>query len=222
MPKAERDKAVARGRQDAADRATCSTASRASSPAASASASPWAGRWCASRRCSCSTSRCPTSTPSCASTCAPRSSGCTRRLSTTIVYVTHDQIEAMTLATRIAVMKDGELQQVGTPAEIYNRPANIFVADFMGSPAMNLIPAEIERQGNDSATLGRPARRASRCRSRLGAARRPALKPARSSSASGPEAITDPDGADRNVAAMSSRRPASSRWWSPPAPTPSR
>ncbi len=49
----------------------------------------------------------------------------------TIVYVTHDQIEAMTLATKIAVLKDGELQQVGTPAEIYNRPANLFVADFM-------------------------------------------------------------------------------------------
>ena len=64
----------------------------------------------------------------------------------TIVYVTHDQIEAMTLATKIAVLKDGVLQQFGTPAEIYNRPANMFVADFMGSPAMNLIPAEIERQ----------------------------------------------------------------------------
>ena len=57
----------------------------------------------------------------------------------TIVYVTHDQIEAMTLATKIAVLKDGELQQVGTPSEIYNRPSNLFVADFMGSPAMNLL-----------------------------------------------------------------------------------
>ena len=73
-----------------------------------------------------------------------------QRLKTTIVYVTHDQIEAMTLATRIAVMKDGELQQFGTPAEIYNNPANIFVADFMGSPAMNLIPAKIGR-GNGNA-----------------------------------------------------------------------
>jgi multiple sugar transport system ATP-binding protein len=61
----------------------------------------------------------------------------------TIVYVTHDQVEAMTLATKIAVLKDGVLQQVGTPAEIYNRPANLFVADFMGSPAMNLLPARI-------------------------------------------------------------------------------
>src|SRR5437868_7691627 len=57
----------------------------------------------------------------------------------TIVYVTHDQIEAMTLATKIAVLKNGELQQVGTPKEIYNCPANLFVADFMGSPSMNLV-----------------------------------------------------------------------------------
>ena len=63
-----------------------------------------------------------------------------QRLGATIVYVTHDQIEAMTLATRIAVMRSGELQQLGTPAEMYNRPANTFVAGFMGSPRMNLAP----------------------------------------------------------------------------------
>ena len=62
-----------------------------------------------------------------------------KRLGTTIVYVTHDQVEAMTLADRIAVMKDGVVQQFGTPYEIYNDPANRFVADFMGSPAMNFI-----------------------------------------------------------------------------------
>ena len=60
-----------------------------------------------------------------------------------IVYVTHDQIEAMTLASRICVLKDGHVQQIGTPAEIYDRPANTFVADFMGSPPMNLLPAEV-------------------------------------------------------------------------------
>ena len=68
-----------------------------------------------------------------------------QRLGTTIVYVTHDQIEAMTLATVIAVLKDGVLQQVGTPAEIYDTPANVFVADFMGSPSMNLVPARLDR-----------------------------------------------------------------------------
>ncbi len=62
-------------------------------------------------------------------------------LNASIVYVTHDQIEALTLATRIVVLKDGEVQQIGTPAEVYNRPANVFVADFMGSPPMNLMPA---------------------------------------------------------------------------------
>ena len=71
-----------------------------------------------------------------------------RRLGTTIVYVTHDQIEAMTLATVIAVLRDGVLQQVGTPAEIYNTPANVFVADFMGSPSMNLLPARLEIDGD--------------------------------------------------------------------------
>jgi len=62
---------------------------------------------------------------------------------TSVVYVTHDQIEAMTLATRIVVLKDGIVQQVGTPAEVYHAPANTFVADFMGSPPMNLLPASV-------------------------------------------------------------------------------
>ena len=70
-----------------------------------------------------------------------------QRMGVTIVYVTHDQIEAMTLASKIAVLKDGVLQQFGTPAEIYNDPANMFVADFMGSPSMNLIPAMIADDG---------------------------------------------------------------------------
>jgi len=62
-----------------------------------------------------------------------------RRLGTTIVYVTHDQVEAMTMGDRIAVMKDGLLQQVGTPEELYTHPANLFVAGFIGSPAMNFV-----------------------------------------------------------------------------------
>lgn len=69
-----------------------------------------------------------------------------QRLGTTIVYVTHDQIEAMTLATTIAVMKDGIVQQLGSPDDIYNRPANTFVASFMGSPAMNLVPGKLVSQ----------------------------------------------------------------------------
>ena len=64
-----------------------------------------------------------------------------------IVYVTHDQIEAMTLASRIVVLKDGIVQQIGTPEEIYDRPANTFVADFMGSPPMNLAQATVTDNG---------------------------------------------------------------------------
>ncbi|MAM86831.1 MAG: sugar ABC transporter ATP-binding protein [unclassified Hahellaceae] len=70
-------------------------------------------------------------------------------LGTTIVYVTHDQIEAMTLADRIAVMKDGIVQQFGTPQSIYDQPANVFVAGFMGSPCMNFIPLKIEKRNGE-------------------------------------------------------------------------
>ena len=66
-----------------------------------------------------------------------------KRLGITTVYVTHDQIEAMTLGDKIAVMKDGVVQQFGTPNDIYSRPVNTFVASFMGSPPMNLIPATL-------------------------------------------------------------------------------
>jgi multiple sugar transport system ATP-binding protein len=65
-------------------------------------------------------------------------------LATTTVYVTHDQTEAMTLGDRVAVLRRGKVQQVGTPRELYTRPANLFVAGFIGSPAMNLFPAEVE------------------------------------------------------------------------------
>jgi multiple sugar transport system ATP-binding protein len=65
------------------------------------------------------------------------------KLETTTVYVTHDQTEAMTLGDRVAVMRAGVLQQVGTPAELYDTPKNLFVAGFIGSPAMNFMPAEI-------------------------------------------------------------------------------
>lgn len=76
-------------------------------------------------------------------------------LSPTIIYVTHDQIEAMTMATKIAIMQDGEIQQFGTPDDVYENPANLFVASFIGSPAMNLSPARLElKAGNATATFG--------------------------------------------------------------------
>jgi multiple sugar transport system ATP-binding protein len=67
-----------------------------------------------------------------------------KKVKTTVVYVTHDQVEAMTLADRIVVMKDGYIEQVGRPMEVFNHPVNTFVASFIGSPPMNLIPARIE------------------------------------------------------------------------------
>ena len=74
-----------------------------------------------------------------------------RELGTTTVYVTHDQIEAMTLADRIAVMNAGRIQQLGTPREIYEQPANLFVAGFMGSPSMNLLDVKVSRDDNGMA-----------------------------------------------------------------------
>jgi multiple sugar transport system ATP-binding protein len=121
-------------------------------------------------------------------------------MKTTIVYVTHDQIEAMTLATQIAVLKEGVLQQLGSPHEIYNNPANVFVADFMGSPAMNLIPARIETNGGGvSVVLDRdglaPLQLKVANDAGLGAhAGREVIFGLR------PEAITDAGGADRTSA----------------------
>ena len=69
-------------------------------------------------------------------------------LGTTTIYVTHDQVEAMTMGDRVAVMRKGELQQVASPQELYDRPANIFVAGFIGSPAMNMLEAHVERGPN--------------------------------------------------------------------------
>jgi multiple sugar transport system ATP-binding protein len=74
-----------------------------------------------------------------------------RRLGATTVYVTHDQVEAMTLGSRIVVLRDGKIQQVGAPLEIYGRPRNLFVAAFIGSPPMNFLPARLV--GDRTATL---------------------------------------------------------------------
>ena len=123
-----------------------------------------------------------------------------QRLGTTIVYVTHDQIEAMTLSTRIAVMFNGYVQQLGTPKEIYDTPANLFVATFMGSPAMNVLKVRLEERngiphavmaGADGSerALAMPDAPAA-ARSYLGREVMLGIRP---------EAITDPEGADRNA-----------------------
>ena len=73
-----------------------------------------------------------------------------QRLKTTTIYVTHDQVEAMTMADRIAVVNDGRVEQFGAPLDLYDRPANLFVAQFIGSPAMNIVAGALERTGDAS------------------------------------------------------------------------
>ena len=119
-----------------------------------------------------------------------------QKLGTTIVYVTHDQIEAMTLSTRIAVMNKGYVQQFGTPKEIYDTPANLFVASFMGSPSMNLLPTRVILQNGaphaevtDADGSVMPLRLGQESLAQW--AGREIILGIR------PEAITDPEGADR-------------------------
>jgi ABC-type sugar transport system ATPase subunit len=97
-----------------------------------------------------------------------------KRVATTMIYVTHDQVEAMTLADRVVVMREGRVEQIGTPDEVYNRPASTFVAGFIGAPTMNLIRARIgERDGRPVVSLGEtafavPEEQTASCRRSLG------------------------------------------------------
>jgi multiple sugar transport system ATP-binding protein len=77
-------------------------------------------------------------------------------LGATMIYVTHDQVEAMTMADRIVVLRDGRIEQVGAPLDIYRRPANLFVAGFIGSPTMNLLPASVVGLGASGCTVSLP------------------------------------------------------------------
>jgi multiple sugar transport system ATP-binding protein len=76
-----------------------------------------------------------------------------RRLSTTTIYVTHDQVEAMTMGDKIVVLNSGRVEQIGAPLDLYDRPANLFVATFLGSPAMNLITGRVDRADPARLTL---------------------------------------------------------------------
>ena len=102
-------------------------------------------------------------------------------IGTTIIYVTHDQVEAMTLADRIVILKGGEIEQVGTPDEVYDQPGSMFVGGFVGAPAMNFARARRRRRRR-----GRASTTATGCRSATASRRRQRRRPARSSSASGP------------------------------------
>ncbi|MCB1379054.1 MAG: TOBE domain-containing protein [Alphaproteobacteria bacterium] len=76
-----------------------------------------------------------------------------KRLGTTIIYVTHDQIEAMTLADKIVIMRDGHIEQVGMPEQVFKQPRNLFVATFIGSPAMNLVPGTVRVEANTASFI---------------------------------------------------------------------
>jgi len=98
-----------------------------------------------------------------------------QKVKTTTVYVTHDQVEAMTLADRVVVMNQGRIEQVGSPQELYHHPRTRFVAGFIGSPAMNFIPCRLERNGSgmrvrvsDAIALPVPESQAPRCRAAAG------------------------------------------------------
>ena len=99
------------------------------------------------RGCSCSTSRSVRSTPSCAERCSSSSRSCTDEVGITFVYVTHDQEEALTMSDRLAVMREGTIEQVGPPQDVYDRPESTYVADFLG--LANLVPAVGATDGTD-------------------------------------------------------------------------
>jgi multiple sugar transport system ATP-binding protein len=121
-----------------------------------------------------------------------------QNLGTTIVYVTHDQIEAMTLSTRIAVMNGGYVQQLGTPKEIYDKPANIFVAAFMGSPSMNLLPARVRVEGDRVVAEVAQGERSVRLGMTNAGSGLKSYDGQMITLGIRPESITDPDGADRH------------------------
>jgi multiple sugar transport system ATP-binding protein len=119
------------------------------------------------------------------------------RLETTAIYVTHDQVEAMTLGDRVVVMKDGLVQQVGEPLELYGRPANRFVAGFIGSPAMNFVEVAINSAGDalwaeaEGLRLKVPAHLAARMRSQSGQRLTLGLRPEALTLTNGAEAASD-------------------------------
>ena len=141
----------------ARSRTRCWSASRGSSPAGSGSAWRWGARSCATRSCSCSTSRCPIWTPSCACTMRAEIRRLQRRLGVTSLFVTHDQVEAMTLGDRLLVLHQGRPAQLATPMEVFARPADTYVAGFIGAPTMNFLPADLARGGTAAQLDAGPA-----------------------------------------------------------------
>ena len=149
------------------------------------------------------------------------------RLKATSIFVTHDQVEAMTLADMVVVMNGGRIEQIGAPTEVYRLPATRFVATFIGSPAMNLVPGKRRRPGHRR-DRRRPHRLRRRCLRRRRRPRGRGRHPARRTCASAPAATArwpSPRTSSRSWAppACSTAPRATRRWWSPsPPPRPTR
>ena len=139
VAKASRNDPPAGDRQAPEPRPISSTGGRASCRAGSSSASPSGARSSPRRRCACSTSPCPISMHSCVPRCAARSARCSGASRMTMLFVTHDQTEAMSMADRIILMRAGKVEQCGAPFDLYEKPASTFVARFIGTPPMNVI-----------------------------------------------------------------------------------
>ena len=176
VPKDEIERRIADAARGARDRAAARPQAGGRCRAASGSASRSAARWSRSPSCSCSTSRLSNLDAALRLRTRVELAQLKQRVDAAVIMVTHDQAEAMTLADRIVVMNDRKIQQVGPPMEIYSRPANIFVAQFVGSPAMTLLPAQLVEA------------RASSRRSKLG----DGTVVADQRSASGPAAMDEP------------------------------
>ena len=145
VPKAEIEERVQDAARAARAREPARSASRARSPADSGSESRWAGRSCASLQAFLMDEPLSNLDAKLRVQMRAEIARLQSDLGVTTIYVTHDQIEAMTMGDRVAVMRKGELQQVAPPQELYDRPVNLFVGGFIGSPAMNMIEATLER-----------------------------------------------------------------------------
>jgi sn-glycerol 3-phosphate transport system ATP-binding protein len=147
---------------------SCSSASRASSPAANASRSRWAGRSCASRPAFLFDEPLSNLDAKLRVQMRIEIKQLQQRLGTTGIYVTHDQVEAMTLGDRLMIMNADEVEQTGTPLEVYERPASMFVAGFIGSPGMNLLDATVAEDGREVVVEGTRLALPHPCPSRAG------------------------------------------------------
>ena len=139
LPADEISRQVERDRRGSSISRSCSAAGRPNFRAASSSAWRWPARWCASRTSCCSTSRLPISMQSFGWRCARKSGASSSKPESPPILVTHDQVEAMSMCDRIAIMDAGKIIQIATPSEMYENPRTEFVAGFLGNPPIAFL-----------------------------------------------------------------------------------